>query len=203
MAGLLAAVTPAHAAAPTAGSVVTIGSTSGYNAAKSTLSVAFDHTLNATELTKVKNTLADKAATVGVHPQVTGPQGAYLYCDHYYSFSDGDGTYSFQHACGGSTGPWGFQQSGALCSIVTGSVSEAGMTWTRNGSNMSRQAPHVEGCGYTFHGTYNPDNDYDWITYNDVLTFRVNVGGQTGSATLTIQGSFTSAGCTNGKTCGI
>jgi hypothetical protein len=155
------------------------------------------------ELIQVKNALTTQTAPTQVSPQVTGPQGAYLYCDQAYSFSDSDGTYAFQHACGGTTGPWGFKMSSGLCAITTGSVAESGMSWTRNGANMPQQAPHVEGCTYIFHGTYNPDNDYDFMTYNDVLTFRIDISGQTGTATLDIKGSFTSAGCTNGKTCGL
>ena len=67
---------------------------------------------------------------------------------------------------------------------------------------MPKQAPHVEGCGYIFHGTFNPDHDYGFLTYSDTLIFDVDVDGNIGSATLNITGSFTSAGRANGHVCG-
>jgi hypothetical protein len=80
-------------------------------------------------------------------------------------------------------------------------VNETGMAWTRNGKTQPRQAPHVEGCRYLFHGTYNPENDFDVIAYNDEFTFEVEVGGQTGNADLKIHGSFYSAKCTSPPAC--
>lgn len=35
------------------------------------------------------------------------PAGAIVHCNKAYYFSDSNGTYTIQHACGGSTGPWG------------------------------------------------------------------------------------------------
>jgi hypothetical protein len=48
-------------------------------------------------------------------------------------FSDSDGSYTFQHKCGGKTGPWGYQLSKGLCSILVSDVHEHGMAWHRNG----------------------------------------------------------------------
>lgn len=83
---------------------------------------------------------------------VTAPSGAFLNCNQFYSFADSNGKYTTQHACGGSTAPWGFKIAGAVCGIVTSPVAEAGMSWTRNGVNQPRQAPHSQGCAYQFHG---------------------------------------------------
>jgi hypothetical protein len=46
-------------------------------------------------------------------------------------------------------------------------------------------------CGYTIHGTYNRDLDYDHIAYSDVMTWSVKGGGH---AQLQIYGSFTTVG---------
>jgi hypothetical protein len=123
-------------------------------------------------------------------PLGQGPTGAYLHCNKVYNFSDVNGTYTIQHACGGSTGPWGYRMSAALCGIIAGNVVEAGMSWTRNGVSQPRQAPHTVGCTYIFHGTYNPDRDYDHISYVDSFTFAVKGG----HGSLQIYGDFTTVG---------
>lgn len=126
-----------------------------------------------------------------VMPNGEGPSGAYLHCNTYYPFTDFDGTYTIQHTCGGSTGPWSFRISGSVCALATSSVAEAGMDWTLNGVKKSRQAPHSsEGCGYLYHGTYNPLHDYDHISYSDTMTFKVH----NGHAGLHIFGDFTMTG---------
>jgi hypothetical protein len=75
------------------------------------------------------------------------------------------------------------------------------MAWTRNGTRQGTQSPHIEYCRYQFHGTYNPEHDFDSIAYNDTFTFEIEVGGNTGSATLVISGSFYSAVCSNPTIC--
>ena len=115
------------------------------------------------------------------------PSGALIHCDNYYSFSDANGTFHIQHACGSSTAPWGYDISPAICSYVVAPVTESGMNWTRNGVTQPRQAPHVVGCTYTSHGTFNPGRDYDKITYSDHFTLP-------GLGDLDIHGSFTLLG---------
>ncbi|MEY9931750.1 hypothetical protein ABH926_006399 [Catenulispora sp. GP43] len=189
------------------GSVVTIDSANGGAGTDSVLSVTFDKTLDATKLAQVRADLAQRAGAratgVKAASSVAGPQGAWLYCNDPYSFSDSDGTYSFQHACGGTTGPWGYKVSSGLCAIVVGDINEVGMGWTRNGVNQGRAIGHPVPCSYQLHGAYNPDHDYDYLTYTDTVTFEVEVDGDTGHATLNITGSFTSAGCANGHACGM
>jgi hypothetical protein len=198
---------PAQAASSESGSVVTINHAGFDGISNSALTVTFDKPMDSAKLAQVKSLLtgqngAPSAAIHGLQP-FTGPQGAFLYCDNAYSFSDSDGNYTFQHACGGTTGPWGYKISSGLCAEIVSNVTESGMSWTRNGANQARQAPHVEGCTYQFHGTYSPDDDYDFITYSDTLAFEIDVDGDTGTATLNITGSFTSAGCANGHACGM
>jgi hypothetical protein len=103
---------------------------------------------------------------------------------------DDNGVYTYQHACGSSTCPWGFKISPTVQAIITSNVAETGMAWTRNGANRPRQAPHNVGKNYQFHGTYNPCQDWDTITYNDHFSFRVNVGGHTGNGVLNIAGNL-------------
>lgn len=200
----LAAV-PAQAASADDGSVVTVSHVGPNGVGDSVLTVTFAKPLASAKLAQVQSLLASQteAPSTSMHNLAAGPQGAYLYCDNAYSFPDSDGTYTFQHACGGTTGPWGYKMSSGLCGETISEVTESGMSWTRNGTNQARQAAHVEGCTYQFHGTYNPDDDYDFITYSDKLTFEVEVDGDTGSADLSITGSFTSAGCSSGKACGM
>jgi hypothetical protein len=105
--------------------------------------------------------------------QIAGPQGAHLECNKAWGFSDSDGTYTVQHACAGS--------------IATSNVTEAGVSWTRNGHIMSTQSPHNVGCTCQFHGTYNPALDNDHLGYNDTFTFKVSGNG---NAVLNIFGNF-------------
>jgi hypothetical protein len=185
---------------------VTPSDAAAAGATSSILTVTFDTPLNSTQLKAFNADLASvplATQSAGVSSNaVAGPKGAYLYCNHAYAFSDSNGTYSFQHACGGTTGPWGYRISAGVCDITITSVEESGMTWTRNGKVQGDQAAHLESCLYQFHGTYNPDHDYDFLTYADNYTFDVEVDGDIGSADLTLSGSFTSAGCTSGKACG-
>jgi hypothetical protein len=202
------AAMPAQAAtAPDQQSIV-VSHTSPSTGSDAVLTFHSDKPMSAATAAQVKSALAGKLAGPNSVAPAAGPKGAYLYCNHAYSFSDGDGTFTFQHKCGGTTGPWGWKASAGLCSIVEGRTDgdmvEIGMVWTRNGKRQSVQAPHEEGfCGRQFHGTFNPDHDYDHIVYKDEWVFGVEIDGEIGSGSVTISGSFISAGCTNGKTCGI
>jgi len=75
------------------------------------------------------------------------------------------------------------------------------MAWTRNGTRQGTQSPHIEGCLYHFHSSYNPEHDFDSIVYSDTYAFEVEVDGNTGSASLVISGSFYSAECSNPTIC--
>jgi hypothetical protein len=117
-----------------------------------------------------------------------GPTGTTIYCDHTYGFGDSNGSISLQHACGGSTTPWGYKISSVVCATATSPVHEAGMYWARNGGVQPLQAPHDYPClGTTFHGTFNPARDNDHIAYSDVFTWLVAGDGH---AQLQIYGSF-------------
>lgn len=117
-----------------------------------------------------------------------------IHCNNFTYFDDDNGRYTIQHQCGGNTAPWGFKIAASRCAIAVSLVAEEGMNWTRNGLRQGRQASHLEACDYQFHGNYNPARDGDHITYSDVLTFKVNVGGTPGTATLNVRGDFTLSG---------
>jgi hypothetical protein len=197
---LFGAAVPALAASGPAQSTRISGHVATLDVPGAVLTVHFDQPMTAAATARVKSELA--RLTSPATPLAHGPKGAYLYCDHLYSFKDADGDYTFQHRCGGTTGPWGYRLSTGLCSIVISDVHEHGMAWHRNGKRQGTQAQHTKYCRYQFHGNYNPDHDYDFISYSDTFTFRVDVGGETGNADLVITGSFTSAGCQNRIACG-
>jgi hypothetical protein len=166
---------------------------------RSSLTVQFDKLVSTSTANRIKASL--EHATQTSRPGAGPTGGAFLVCDKVHSFSDSDGTYTIQHACQGTTGPWGYRISTGLCASVVSDVHESGMAWTRNGKTQGTQSPHTEYCRYQFHGNYNPEDDFDLIAYNDYLTFTIEVGGQTGSADLHIYGSFYSAECSNPSVC--
>jgi hypothetical protein len=198
---LLAAATPALAAGGTDRDVLVLGGGGPRNASSEVLAVTFSKPVSAVSMAQIGSALSRRLGG-SLSPAAHGPQGAFLYCDHAYNFGDADGNFTFQHKCGGATGPWGYRLSAGLCSIVVSAVHEDGMAWHRNGRRQGTQAQHTEFCRYQFHGTFNPDHDYDFINYSDTFTFRIDVGGHVGSADLTVSGSFTSAGCRNRIACG-
>lgn len=202
LACFLCAGVPAQAArvAPS-GRVLAFKSADKRNGYDSTLKISFGRPMNAATAARVQNAISRRLAA---SPDGRGPSGAYLYCNHAYSFSDSDGTFTFQHKCGGTTGPWGYRLSSGLCSLVVSDVAEKGMTWTRNGKRQGANAGHpAEYCGYQYHAAFNPDHDYDHITYSDTMDFTIDIDGVTGAADVVAYGSFTSAGCTSGKACGM
>jgi hypothetical protein len=171
------------------------------DAATGNLTIQLDKPVSASTASRIESSL--ERATQTSHPNAGPTGGAFLVCNKVHSFSDSDGTFTFQHRCGGTTGPWGYRLSAGLCSIVISRVNESGMTWTRNGKRQGKQSPHPgEVCRYQFHGNFNPEHDFDIISYSDNYTFRIDVGGETGSADLNIHGSFYSAKCTNPAVCG-
>jgi hypothetical protein len=199
------ATVSAQAATSPSGSTLTFTHADAQNVSDSVLTIHFAKPLSSAAAASIQNTVAQKLAAPQAEPSavLAAPSGAYLYCNHAYSFSDSDGNYTFQHKCGGTTGPWGYRLSTGLCSLVVSEVHELGMAWTRNGKRQGANTGHTEECRYQFHGNYNPDHDYDFLTYSDTLDFTIDIDGDVGAADVVAHGSFTSAGCTNGKTCGL
>lgn len=121
---------------------------------------------------------------------MAGPTGQDLYCWASYAWGDSNGRFSLQHACGGSTAPWGYKISLTLRNIITGYVYEHGMRYYVNGVNMGRANPHYVPDDNNFHGTFSRTYDYTRVAYDDYFTFRVNVGGRLGDGALSIAGNF-------------
>ncbi|MFI0370982.1 hypothetical protein ACH35V_24195 [Actinomadura sp. 1N219] len=115
-----------------------------------------------------------------------------LQCGQKIGRMDNNGYFSIALYCGApgtSTLPWGYKISPELRAIITGLVAERGMAWWQNGQARPWNAPHVVSPDYQFHGTLGPVWWGDDIDYNDFYVFRVNVGGQTGTGTLTTAGT--------------
>ncbi|MGY0230664.1 hypothetical protein PT931_02675 [Longispora urticae] len=87
---------------------------------------------------------------------------------------------------------WSFQLSDALISIATSDVHESGARWYRSGGSQSvgQNSQHDEPAWYWFHGTFNPIYGSNVVSWFDVYTFNVNVGGKKGMAKLSIGGTF-------------
>ncbi|SHL29060.1 hypothetical protein [Actinacidiphila paucisporea] len=116
------------------------------------------------------------------------PTGQVLPCGTPNTFIDANGTYTVQHACGGTTASWSYRLSTTACATAAGTVNEAGQIWALNGVTKPKQAPHPGViCRYIFHGTYNPAHDNNSIAYSDVITWAVPGGGV---ATLQYYGHF-------------
>lgn len=163
------------------------------NAENSSLTITFDTGQPGTSAIRPSTLTTLVAGTAASVPQIVPPGGgssnpALLNCNHAYSFSDANGVFSIQHACGSGTAAWGYKLGG-ICSFAISPASEYGMSWTRNGTPQARQAAHSEPCTYQFHGTFNPGRDNDTIAYSDAYTFKVLVPGSgTGTANLNMWG---------------
>lgn len=112
-----------------------------------------------------------------------------LYCNTYYGISDFNGTFSYQHRCGGTTAPWGYKLSTAVRSIIVGNISERGMRWSLNGTAKQTSTGHNVVPYYQLHGTWKPVRDGDTVGYNDVISFRCNIGSNC-KGSVTIRGAI-------------
>lgn len=170
--------------------VVTVSEASG-KAMTSTLTITFRSGSQSTLKKAIMNSLLGGSVTPNLPIPPPGSGGySNLHCNQSYSLSDSDGTFTYQHACGGTTSSWGYKLAAAVQAITVGDVDEFGMVWDRNGASQPDGAPHLEPAWYQFHGTFNPLHDGDNLVYVDQFTFTVDVDGQTGSADLIINGAI-------------
>ena len=98
----------------------------------------------------------------------------HLKCDHGYIDVNTTYNYSFQHKCGGTTGPWGIKNT-TICPYVIGNIWEHGMDWSSARASKLGSSHSVE-CTYQLHGTYRPDHDGDVIKWADQVDFEVANG---------------------------
>jgi hypothetical protein len=187
----IGSVIPAQAASvPDAGQIV-ISQITISEGGESSLTVQLDKPASAATASEIKKF---QELPFRTSPGAGPTDDEFLVCNKAHIFSDADGTFSIQHACGGITGPWGYKISTGVCAFTISDVYESGMAWTRNGMRQGLQRPHPdEPCRHQFHGNFNPEHDFDIISYSDNFTFEIEVGGQTGHADLNIRGSFYSA----------
>ena len=158
------------------------------------LTLKFDAVPSRDEIQEVEKLLSEpQAPMVDVASSSSSDGFANLNCNLSYGWLDSNGYYSLQHSCRSSTAPWGYRLSGPVQKIISGTVSESGMKWTRNGVNMGKQSPHLSRPkNYQFHGTYNPVKKNDKISYTDSFTFRHNVdSGGTGVVKINGKWRFT------------
>lgn len=120
-----------------------------------------------------------------------------IYCGHEYTFFSPHGRYTLRRRCGSHQGPWSWRMSPEMQAIcVPYTVDERGMKWWKNGNEMPLQSPHWNlGCGYLFHGTYNPIAKGSRVRYEDIFEFRHHVGPG-GDATIKIHGKLSFRGPT-------
>jgi hypothetical protein len=63
------------------------------------------------------------------------------------------------------------------------------MKWTKDGSTMPMNSPHIKECWYIFHGAYNPIEKGSRVTYGDHFSFHHHLGPG-GTATVDITGNL-------------
>jgi len=112
-------------------------------------------------------------------------RSAVLRCDKNPSWSDANGTLAARFNCHYSNINWGFKISARVQSIITGNVNESGVHWWRNGKAMPKNAGHVVGRSYHFHGTLKPVTHGNHVQFQDYMTFPVRIGGRPGIGSLT------------------
>lgn len=162
----------------------------------------FDRPVDAAKIRRVAPAAGPVASSVSA---LGMPNGAVIACNRFYSFSDTLGTYTLQHACGGTATPWSFRLSGTVQATVVGTVNEPGMQWWVNGVPRPRQAAHpAVSPSYLYHGTYSSTRAGHGVAYADSFSYRHNIGSG-GSATVRISGRFTlgpdSGGCGSSTPC--
>nr|WSZ99049.1 hypothetical protein OH820_28310 [Streptomyces sp. NBC_00857] len=126
---------------------------------------------------------ADAAGGPNAAGGAKGP--ATLRCDKNPSWSDSRGTLNARFNCHHNTINWGYKISAQVRAVITGKVTEKGVSWWNNGKRKPNNAGHVVAKNYHFHGTLKPVKHGDHVQFQDHMTFRVNIGGRPGTGTLT------------------
>ncbi|GLU47849.1 hypothetical protein [Nocardiopsis ansamitocini] len=106
-------------------------------------------------------------------------------CDKNSKWSDGNGTLNARFNCRSNVINWGYEISTKVRGIITGQVNERGVSWWKNGTRIPKGAPHLVGKNCHFHGTLKPVKSGDVVQFQDYMTFRVRVGGKTGTGSIT------------------
>ncbi|MDI5964972.1 hypothetical protein [Streptantibioticus silvisoli] len=144
--------------------------------------------LSAAVRARIASLLGVPATTAGPmtqrQPSAAARGPAVLRCDKNPSWSDARGTLHARFNCHAHTVNWGYLISARVRAVITGPVTEAGVSWWRDGKRQPKNAGHVVGAGYLFHGTLKPVNHDQHVQFQDYLTFRIEIGGRTGTGSL-------------------
>lgn len=163
--------------------------------ADSTLKIDFDSPVPAATARQIESALAESPLVQpfgGVSPPlVHGPAlNQNISCKiGNYRFSDTNGGFQIRNNCLYNNANWSYQISRTLAGKITSNVSESGLVWYKGGVLQGKNAPHTVPANYFFHGTMSNVRNHETVTYGDQLSFRVLIGGRTGSAVLTIGGT--------------
>lgn len=124
-------------------------------------------------------------------PPPTGSNGyANFHCNDNLQRTDSDGTFGAHRTCGESSTSWYWEMAPQLVAICSSLATEDGMEYSIDAVKVNKSSPHVEPCAYLFHGTWHGTNFHDYLWYADFVTFRVQVGGETGTAEVDIHGGL-------------
>lgn len=124
--------------------------------------------------TSPSGTRTDVVTPDQVPPSSPGQTSALAaYCGHSYTSTAVYGTFTYQHACGASTSPWGYKIATAYADTITSGVAESGMAWARNLKTQPQQASHLEDAFYQYHGTFNPVHAGDDIEFIDTFSYEI------------------------------
>lgn len=114
-----------------------------------------------------------------------------LGCNSYTDRPDANGMLTLQLTCLPSHGAlaWGFRLSPQIQAMAVGPVDEDGLRWWKNSQEQSKNAPLTVPSDYLLHGTMRRVFVTDILDYQDVITFRHNIGSG-GTARVVFAGSL-------------
>jgi len=163
--------------------------------ADSTLDVAWDKSLPPAKAAELKKSLEGAEAEQKPHTLVQLPDGGGDYpvvkcSDPQRRFDDRNGRFDVRYQCGINAVNWGFLVSRKLVGIADGPMEESGVAWHTATKFLGKNRNHHVPVDYWLHGTQRGISNNDILHWYDTITFRVNVGGNTGTAHLHIGGSF-------------
>ncbi|MFB7669006.1 hypothetical protein ACFC1R_34690 [Kitasatospora sp. NPDC056138] len=162
-------------------------------AESSELTVTFDTPVSparAAETNAVLQQSLEKPAAVA-EGQDPGPTYPVVRCsDGKRTFTDRNGTFNVRYNCGYNNVNWGYNVSPAVVAIAVSNMQETGVPWYKGSQFLGKNSPHNVPVDYFLHGTQGGVNSADLLHWYDTMTFRVNAGGNPGTANLNVGGSF-------------
>jgi hypothetical protein len=208
LAALLVSAAPmaANAKAPDTRETVSDDTAPGVAAQhpETTLELSWDQPMSPAKEEELKKSLEDATeATTEATTEVEGgartfiqhPNGHHRYpvvkcSDPNRTFTDRNGRFDVRYNCRVDKVNWRFKVSRKLVAIADGNMKETGMVWYTGTRKLGQNSNHDVPVDYPLHGTQGGMKDGDILHWHDTLIFRVNVGGNTGTAHLGIGGTF-------------